>query len=472
MCATAGVLGVFLAVVLVLPDKSRREPPKEDAGTAGAITIRTSAIDQKVGTQGWGPWGWLFPRVWVKVWFGYMAMLLLLSLMAMVPSFPGLGDLMTGGCTFWFIDLLMSFSPFIHCGVMPLIWMHKHRQVEKMMQTPEVELEATTLDPEAKTVIFAVKGGWKVLLADIFCGIVSFVLNLVRRVSLYSIDLRALWFPAPFYNFYKAKMLVRNTQIDGCRICITATQADAYMKFCTETMLNFWTLGFYGRCCWKRTNYGRWLDRHIMWQGKPPPGYNNQFRIFDNKFSLCQKFRIFMLQLLLSLLSFVPFASLILPWYNYKIRLRNMKFGGSDPYFDKGFTVTQYIAKWCTVGACGCCGMALKRWVDTNIRMGEPTFDEEMAAEDAEADAANPDEQTRRMTNQSMSGPPGFLDPKRSASFGGQQPAAGAPPMLTEMSAISEGVSGRSAAKVGQGKSSLRSGSSVASGSSMYSGHV
>ena len=30
-------------------------------------------------------------------------------------------------------------------------------------------------------------------------------------------------------------------------------------------------------------------------------------------------------------------------------------------------------------------------YVDTCIKLGEPTFDKEMAAEDAEADAANPD---------------------------------------------------------------------------------
>ena len=466
-------------MVLVLPDKSRSNPPKEDAGSAGAITIRTSAIGQKGGTQGWGPWGWLFPRVWVKVWFGYMAMLLLLSLMAMIPSVPGFGGMLTGGvCNFWWVDLLMSFGPFIHCGLMPLIWVHKHREVKKMMEGPAVELEATELDPESKTVIFAVKGGIKVLLADIFCGTVSKVLNWVRRASLGTIDLRALWFPAPFYSFYKAKMLVRNTQIDGCRICITATQADAYMKFCTETMLNFWTLGWYGRCCSKRTNYGRFLDRHIMWQGKPPPGYNNQFRIFDEKFTMCQKFKIFMLRLLLSLLSFVPFVNQILPWYNYKTRLSNMKFGGSDPFFAKEFTVVQYVSKYCTVGACGCCATALKRWVDAKIRMGEPKFDEEMAAEDAEADAVNPGEQTRRMTNQSMSGPPGFLDPHRSASFGGNQPAASLPPMLTEMTAISEGASSRSAAKVGQGSSCRSTNHSTGSKSSQstigaeFSAHV
>lgn len=288
------------------------------------------------------------------------------------------------------------------------------------------------------------------------------------KAAVGTIDLRALWFPAPFYSFYKAKVLVRNTQIDGCRICITATQADAYMKFCTETMLNFWTLGWYGRCCSKRTNYGRFLDRHIMWQGKPPPGYNNQFRIFDDKFSMCQKFQIFMLQLLLSLLTFVPFVNQILPWYNYKTSLSNMKFGGSDPFFAKEFTVCEYISKYCTVGACGCCccGTALKRWVDTKIRMGEPKFDEEMAAEDAEADAVNPGENKLRMTNQSMSGPPGFLDPKRSASFGGNQPVASPPPMLAEMTAISEGASSRSAAKVGQGSSCRSTNHSTGSKSS------
>ena len=41
-------------------------------------------------------------------------------------------------------------------------------------------------------------------------------------------------------------------------------------------MLNFWTLGLYGKCCSSRTNYGRWLDRHVLWQGKPPEGYNNR----------------------------------------------------------------------------------------------------------------------------------------------------------------------------------------------------
>ena len=107
-------------------------------------------------------------------------------------------------------------------------------------------------------------------------GLIGFVLMVVKRLSFGTVNLQAFWFPAPFYDFWKAKLKIDLVQINGCKICTTATQGDAYMKFCTEAMLNFWTLGFYGRCCSKRTNYGRWLDRHLLWQGTPPKGYNNR----------------------------------------------------------------------------------------------------------------------------------------------------------------------------------------------------
>ena len=164
-----------------------------------------------------------------------------------------------------------------------------------------------------------------------------------------------------------------------------------------------------------------------MWQGVPPAGYNNQFRIFDEKLTMCQKVRVFFVQLVLNLLggifSFIPIIGSvwpfgqILPWYLYTVKLSNMKFGGSDPYFDKEMSWSNYIYKYYTIAVCGLCGMALKRWVDANVRMGEVKFDEEMAKEDEAADAANPNELNRRFTNQSVSGPPGFLDPGRSVSF-------------------------------------------------------
>ena len=107
-------------------------------------------------------------------------------------------------------------------------------------------------------------------------GLVELGLWVIKRVSLGTINLNAFWFPSPFYTFWKAKMHIGLVQINGAKICTTANQGDAYMKFCTEAMLNFWTLGIYGMCCGKRTSYGRWLDRHVLWQGAPPRGYTNR----------------------------------------------------------------------------------------------------------------------------------------------------------------------------------------------------
>ena len=40
-------------------------------------------------------------------------------------------------------------------------------------------------------------------------------------------------------------------------------------------------------------------------------------------------------------------------------------------------------------GARGLCGMPLKKWVDAQIVLPKPKFDQDMADEDAEIDAAN-----------------------------------------------------------------------------------
>ena len=102
----------------------------------------------------------------------------------------------------------------------------------------------------------------------------------------------------------------------------------------------------------------------------------------------------------------------------YTVTLDNMMFGGSNPTFADEFTWCNYIIKYYTIGCCGLCGFPVKVWVDKCIVMGEPKFDEEMAKQDAQADAANPKELSRRFSNQSASGPPpSLLDPGRSVSF-------------------------------------------------------
>ena len=278
MYVLTGILGLFGLTLLVLLVVScftkKAEPQPTRAGTPN--------VD---GAAGWGPFGFLFPKSWVYVWWGYLAMLFF-SAVILPPivdaiSF-GISWPSTGTQQSQAIETLLSVGPFVHCVLMPFLWTHKHREVKKRIekQGDADVVETSELDPEAKTVIFSMKLGCgqrcTVLLADMTMGLVEFVLWVIKRGSLGAINLSAYWFPSPFYTFWKAKMHIGHLQINGAKICTTANQGDAYMKFVTEAMLNFWTLGIYGKCCKGRTSYGRWLDRHVLWQGTPPRGYNNR----------------------------------------------------------------------------------------------------------------------------------------------------------------------------------------------------
>jgi len=285
--------------------------------------------------------------------------------------------------------------------LMPGFWYRKHRSNAKVVpgdppKTPE-------LDPDAKTIIFSMKmklgDKLTVLFVGLVFGLVAKVLWLVKTVTFGAVNFEGFWFPAPFFNFWESKLLIKGFQINGCKIRTKASQDDAYMRFCTEACFNFWTFGFYQRCCAKKNSYERWLDRSLVWVGKPPSGFNNQFRIFDEKMKLCQKIRIYGFSILLTMcggfLKYVPLigglwpVGQILEVYLYKVKLSNMKFGGSDPYFGPEFTYCNYVVKFYTIAICGLCGMPLKKWVDAQIELSKPQFDQEMADEDAEIDAAD-----------------------------------------------------------------------------------
>ena len=153
-----------------------------------------------------------------------------------------------------------------------------------------------------------------------------------------------------------------------------------------------------------------------------PKGYNDQFRVFDDKLTCVQKLKMFALNAFGGCVGIFPIIGALWPvaqvaqWYRYKLDLLNMKFGGAQPFFVKEFTACNYTEfrvysslptanrlswpykpclnytiKYYTIGVCGLCSMPVKKYVDTCIKLGEPTFDKDMAAEDAAADAANPD---------------------------------------------------------------------------------
>jgi hypothetical protein len=387
MYVLTGMLGLFGLTLLVLLVVSRfTEKAKPQPTRAG-----TPNVD---GAAGWGPFGFLFPKSWVFIWWGYLGMLLFsgVILAKIIDALPSM-DFGSGGMQqSETLETILSAGPFIHCILMPFLWTHKHREIKKRIENQGgAEVVVTSeLDPEAKTVIFSMKLGCgqrcTVLLADLTMGLVEFVLWAVKRGSLGTINLSAFWFPSPFYTFWKAKMHIGLIQIDGAKICTTANQGDAYMKFCTEAMLNFWTLGIYGMCCGKRTSYGRWLDRHVLWQGAPPRGYTNrelaplklpyppprtplpappphvaltptlappsEFRIFDEKLTCCQQVKVYLFGLLLFILggflSIIPYAA---PAQTTEWTSR-LCCSRLPPHAVAGSSVGSGRSDWCFLGTC------------------------------------------------------------------------------------------------------------------------
>lgn len=417
MCGLMAVVAVLLLGLLVTTcsSKSKASDPK--------LTGKLSK-EEALKQASWGPYKMLFPRSWIKIWFGYFAMLLVTGLL--IPELKIVPDFDSGATAGPWLEAIISMGPFVQLITMPILWGHKHRQVKaKIMGEPISEEENIPLDPDAKTLIFARKLPLLARFLGLVIGLIDLVLIVAKKLSMGTINLTAFWFPAPFYDFYSAKLLIKSLQVDGRQIAITATQADAYMKFCTEEMLNFWTLGFYGRCCKRRINYNRWLDRHLVWKGGTPMGYNDQFRIFDDKLTCFQRFKLALLNVFGGFLSYVPIIGAFWPiaqvaqWYRYKLDLYNMKFGGANPFFVKDFTMCTYTCKYYTIGVCGLCAMPVKRYVDSCIKLGEATVDEEMAAEDAAADEENPNEAPPRQSSR-MSLEPSAAD-KVAAAAGAEK---------------------------------------------------
>ena len=314
LCGVLGLFGLTLIVLLIVSCFTEKAKPQ------------ANRTDRPVG---WGPFGFLFPKSWVYVWWGYLAMVVFTAIIVplLTPKLPFFSGPSETAAT----EITLLIGPFVHCILMPFLWVHKHREDKKWFENHlnEDTVVVKPSDPDAKTIIFSRKlpcgKKCKVGLLKVLLGIVDLILRGVKYSTGGTVDLRAFWFPAPFYTFWKAKMQIDLIQINGAKICTNATQADAYMKFCTEAVLNFWTLGLYGKCCSSRTNYGRWLDRHVLWQGKPPEGYNNresapvsnsptplttedlslsrpEFRIFDEKLPCCKKIKVYFTLLLLTLI--------------------------------------------------------------------------------------------------------------------------------------------------------------------------
>ena len=168
----------------------------------------------------------------------------------------------------------------------------------------------------------------------------------------------------------------------GAKVRLNATQADAYFLFLKEGILNFYTLGFYRRCpcrcgpCKNRTTYPRWLDKHVEWDGAPPPDTTNEFQIFDDKLVCCQKLTMMLFNIFFGFLPFLQIfaATCKQRFFNrcctlrplncavadsYKLRLSNLKFGGIQPEFSAGYSCGAMFGKYLSTMCWGfhCCGI-------------------------------------------------------------------------------------------------------------------
>ena len=292
--------------------------------------------------------------------------------------------------------------PFVHIILLPTFAFRKLLNKDKppadKQVFPEGEVE---IDPEAKTVIFAFKLAFCDKVISLTFGLLLYIISkIITILKFVQIDLSSAWFPEPFWKFYNSKLALRAYQIDGAKMRFDARQEDAYLKFQFEAVMNFFTLSFYKMCCGKKTNYDRWLDSKIRWRGLPPPGYNQQFRVFHTKLKCVQKIKVSILGIFLgpfSIVTKIPLVGSLTPTapigmyldvYGYRLILSNFLFGGSVPYFDKQFTWCNYVYHYYVTAIFGLCGMKLKRWVDLQVLMGTPTLDPEHDADAPEDEPA------------------------------------------------------------------------------------
>ena len=124
MYVLTGILGLFgltLLVLLVVSCFTERAKPQPST-RAG-----TPNVD---GAAGWGPFGFLFPKSWVYVWWGYLAMLG--PLLGCRPPVDFRGPYTQyqhrhGGDIGDNVETILSVGPFIHCILMPFFWTCKRQ---------------------------------------------------------------------------------------------------------------------------------------------------------------------------------------------------------------------------------------------------------------------------------------------------------------------------------------------------------
>ena len=210
------------------------------------------------------------------------------------------------------------------------------------------------------------------------------------------LDLQSAWFPAPFVEFSKNKSLCSNLKVKGAPLELDANLEDAYMYWADEKLKCL--IPGYALCCIKASKYDKWLDRHVRWAENPPPGFNNKFQVFNDRYTLCQKIKLFFF----SFLSFLPFFSLFYFKFSMTLRLSNLRLGGTKPRFDDSFSFMGIFGAYCA-GFCGFCPRKMLVYCDNHIML-EPMSQEEMEENEEDLGADDAQIHPESMTGQGDGG--------------------------------------------------------------------
>ena len=162
---------------------------------------------------------------------------------------------------------------------------------------------------EEKETEFVVLSAKMTISQTIFLLTIGTLFNLISFViwviSMLGPDFSPIFFPLPFLDFYKAKLMASSFRIKNSRVYLNAGYADSYFLFAKEKMWNFYTFGFYKKCF--GDTYPKWLDAHLQWAGAPPEGFNSYFTVFFNKGTLIQRIYYYVMKtLFFSLLGWMP----------------------------------------------------------------------------------------------------------------------------------------------------------------------
>ena len=230
----------------------------------------------------------------------------------------------------------------------------------------------TTLTADGKTIIFSRKMTFCQKLfsgtVGLLLSLIDFILTVVANVT--PLDLRVIFFPLPFYNYWKSKLLVGNMRIKGAKIRLNATYSDAYFLWLKIQRNNLLTLGCYEQFCFK-LGYEKWLDSKLQWYGTPPPGFTNEFLIFAVRPSLCERLQIAAIEIIFGWFPGAICDPFTRPYVILKTRefeMRHMIIGGVTPKLNSNWTYNKVLNKYWE-SCCGCRSLVMPRYADECIEV-------------------------------------------------------------------------------------------------------